>query len=86
MALKDLAPRITADPGIRPGKPVIKDTRMPVEAVAGKMASGMTRDEVAAAYGTAGKDILAALAYAAATVPDWRILTAQVASYMIDIV
>jgi len=63
--MNDIAPRITVDPGVRFGKPVIKGTRVPVDILVGKMAGGMTCDEVAEAYGVAREDVLAALSYAA---------------------
>jgi len=63
--MNDIAPRITVDPGVRFGKPVIKGTRVPVDILVGKMAGGMTCDEVAEAYGVALEDVLAALSYAA---------------------
>ncbi|MEK7476354.1 MAG: DUF433 domain-containing protein [Candidatus Coatesbacteria bacterium] len=74
--MKELAPRITVDPGVRVGKPVIKGTRVPVEVLVGKMAGGMTCDEVAEAYGVAREDVLAALAYAAESISREHILAA----------
>jgi uncharacterized protein (DUF433 family) len=74
--VKDLAPRITVDQAVRFGKPVIKGTRVPVEVLVGKMAGGMTCDEVAEAYGVAREDVLAALAYAAETISREHILAA----------
>ena len=64
MAIK-LAPRIVVDPAIRSGKPVIEGTRVPVELVLGKLAGGMTVQEVAEEYELATEDIRAALGYAA---------------------
>lgn len=63
--MKEIAPRITVDPGVKFGKPVIKGTRTPVEILVGKMAGGMTADAVAEAYGVTREDVLAALDYAA---------------------
>ena len=59
-----LAPRIIVDSEIRFGKPVIEGTRVPVAIVVGKLASGMTSEEVADEYGITRDDVLAALSYA----------------------
>jgi len=67
---KEIAPRITVDPAVKSGRPVIKGTRVPVELVIGKLAGGMTVDEVMREYDVAKKDVLAALDYAAKLVGD----------------
>ena len=61
----EIAPRITIDGRVRFGKPVIKGTRVPVELVLGKLAGGMTIEEVMREYELEREDVLAALAYAA---------------------
>ena len=61
----EIAPRITVDEKIRFGKPVVKGTRVPVDLILGKLAGGMTYDEVMAEYQLAKEDILAVLDYAA---------------------
>ncbi len=61
----EVAPRITMDPKVRFGKPVIKGTRVPVEIVVGKLAGGMSVEEVAREYGITEEDVRAALQYAA---------------------
>lgn len=63
--MKEIAPRIVVDEKIRFGKPVIKGTRVPVELVVGKLAGGMTFEEVMREYDLTQQDILAALNYAA---------------------
>jgi len=60
-----IAPRITVDPQIRFGKPVIEGTRVPVSVVVGAVAAGDSWREIAQEYGIAEEDIRAALAYAA---------------------
>lgn len=60
-----LAPRIVADKDTCFGKPVIDGTRVPVYLVLGKLAGGMTYDEVMREYAIENDDILAVLAYAA---------------------
>lgn len=66
--MAEIAPRISVDEGIRFGKPVIAGTRVPVDLVVGKLAGGMTVDEVAAEYQLERADVLAALRYAAEAV------------------
>ena len=61
----EIAPRIVLDTAVRFGKPVIKGTRVPVELVIGKLAGGMTPNEVQEEYGISGEDVRAALRYAA---------------------
>jgi len=61
----EIAPRITVDEKVRFGKPVVKGTRVPVDLILGKLAGGMTYEEVMVEYDLAREDILAALNYAA---------------------
>lgn len=58
--------RITMDPNINHGKPVIRGLRYPVEVLLELLSSGMTIDEILADYeGLEREDVLAALAFAA---------------------
>lgn len=61
----DLSERITIDPNIHFGKPVIKNTRVPVELIIGKLATGMSYEQITAEYDIDKIDILAALEFAA---------------------
>lgn len=61
----EVAHGITIDEKVRFGKPVIKGTRVPVDLVLGKLAGGMTYEEVMSEYELSKEDILAALDYAA---------------------
>jgi len=61
----EIANRITVNEKVRFGKPVIRGTRVPVDLILGKLAGGMTYDEVMAEYQLAKEDILAILDYAA---------------------
>ena len=61
----ELSPRITVENNVRFGKPVIKGTRVPVDMILGKLAGGMTYDEVMSEYDLVREDILAVLEYAA---------------------
>lgn len=57
--------RVTLDPGVLAGKPVIKGTRLSVEFIVGLLAQGWTEAEVLRNYpGLSREDILACLAYA----------------------
>lgn len=58
--------RITTDPEILVGKPVIKGTRISVELIVGWLANGWTFEQVLESYPhITREDILAALAFAA---------------------
>jgi len=70
----EIAPRITVDPTIRFGKPVVKGTRVPVDLIVGKLATGMTAEQVAKEYEVEREDIMAALSYAANSLSNERIL------------
>lgn len=60
----EIAPGITIDEKVRFGKPVVKGTRVPVDLVLGKLAGGMTYEEVMTEYDLRREDILATLDYA----------------------
>jgi uncharacterized protein (DUF433 family) len=57
--------RITIDPEIMGGKPVIAGSRVPVQVVVGSLAGGSTIEQVCEGYGVTEEDVRAALAYAA---------------------
>ena len=63
----EIAPRVSIDEKIRFGRPVITGTRVPVDLILGKLAGGMTYEEVMAEYEITREDILAVLDYAAKT-------------------
>jgi uncharacterized protein (DUF433 family) len=57
---------IVSNPAILNGKPVIKDTRIPVELILKKLSEGMTTDDVIVAYPHLTREaVLACLAYTA---------------------
>lgn len=57
--------RITLDPKVLAGKPVIRETRLSVEFVIGMMAEGWSDADILANYpGITHEDIIASLAYA----------------------
>jgi uncharacterized protein (DUF433 family) len=69
----EIAPRIVVDKDVRFGKPVVQGSRVPVDLVVGKVAAGMTAEQVADEYGLTREDVLAALAYAAHAVAEEQI-------------
>ncbi len=62
----ELYPGVVSDPQILGGEPVVKGTRVPVSLVLGKLAGGMSIDEVMYEYYLGIEGIRAALGYAAA--------------------
>jgi uncharacterized protein (DUF433 family) len=63
--------RIEADPRIRSGQPTLRGMRITVKDVLGLLAAGMTTEEILSEYPYLEReDILAALEYAAETVPE----------------
>ena len=64
----EIASRISVDEKVRFGRPVITGTRVPVDLILGKLAGGMTYDEIEREYEIALEDILACLDYAAKTI------------------
>lgn len=63
--------RISADPRIMGGVPCIDGTRIPVSAILGYMAAGMTHDEILADFPElTADDLHEALQYAAAAVSE----------------
>lgn len=64
--MSNLLERITIDPQICHGKPVVRGLRYPVEMLLELMSAGMTMDEILADYEDLERDdLLAVLAYAA---------------------
>jgi uncharacterized protein (DUF433 family) len=56
--------RISIDPAVQHGKPVIRGTRVPVARILGSLAGGMTQEQVVDEYGVTTDDIAAALEFA----------------------
>ena len=57
--------KITSNPKVMHGKPVIKGTRVPVDVILGSLVGGMSYEEVEKEYGVKKADIIAAIEYAA---------------------
>lgn len=53
--------RITTNPKIMHGKPVIKGTRVSVDVILGSLVGGMIYEEVEKEYGVKKSDIIAAI-------------------------
>jgi uncharacterized protein (DUF433 family) len=67
-------PRITLDPKVLVGKPVIRDTRLSVEFVIGLMADGWSEAEILTNYlGITHEDVMACLAYARDTLSSEKV-------------
>lgn len=78
MQVVELSPGVVSDPGILGGKPVIKGTRVPVALILGKLAGGMSVDEVRDEYYLTDEGIRAAFGYAAQQVEqDTIVVTRQ---------
>jgi uncharacterized protein (DUF433 family) len=64
--MSELLDRITINPAVRSGKPVINGTRITVSDILEYLASGMSADEIIADFpDLKHEDILATLAFAA---------------------
>lgn len=71
--------RITSDPAILGGKPIVRGTRISVEIILEWMASGATRDDILRKHPhLQAEDIEQALAYAAASVRNEVLVRAEV--------
>ena len=74
-------PRIVSDPAILGGKPCIKGTRISVEMILEWVASGASRDDIVRSYPTlTADDVEEALRYAAQSLANETIVTAEIAS------
>ncbi|MCC6424328.1 MAG: DUF433 domain-containing protein [Phycisphaerales bacterium] len=64
--MNDLSTRITMDPQVCHGQPVVRGLRYPVQMLLDLLSSGMTIEEILADYEDLEReDLLAVLAYAA---------------------
>ncbi|WP_288007966.1 DUF433 domain-containing protein [Thermofilum sp.] len=72
--MEDWKSRITVDPEILAGKPIIKGTRIPVELILDLLANGWTTEEILENYPQLKKeDITAALKYAAQVLKEEKV-------------
>ena len=63
--MREIFPGITVDPKVRFGKPLLTQTRVPVELVVGKIGGGMAIEQVMDEYTLTHEQVLNALRYAA---------------------
>jgi uncharacterized protein (DUF433 family) len=71
MKEETLLERITMDPKVMVGKPVIRGTRLTVQHIVGLLGSGMTGAEIVSEYeGLTHDDIRACLLFASKTLED----------------
>ncbi len=76
MAIMEYKERITTDPNIMLGKPVIKGTRITIELILRKLSEGITIEELLKAYPhLTREDILAALSYSADVISHDELIT-----------
>ena len=66
----DWESRITIDPNVMGGKPVIKGRRLALQYIVGALASGSSIEDVCKTYEITVQDVRAALAYAAYALED----------------
>ena len=66
----DWESRITIDPNVMGGKPVIKGRRLALQYIVGALAAGDSVEEVCRTYEITEEDVRAALAYAAYALED----------------
>lgn len=79
MTEDSLLQRITANPEIFGGKPIIRDMRIPVELILGLLAQGVSFEDVLDDYPDLERqDIQACLAYARAAIAGDRLEAIQV--------
>ena len=77
----DWKDRITSNPQVLLGKPVVRGTRISVELILGWLAQGWSVDDVLEAYPhITREDVLAALAFAAEMLRDDEYIAAYKAS------
>ncbi|MGQ0622138.1 MAG: DUF433 domain-containing protein [Panacagrimonas sp.] len=73
--------RITSDPAVLVGKPVIKGTRISVELILGWLANGWSHEQLLESYPhIMREDILAALAFAAEMLHDEQYIASHKAA------
>lgn len=70
MAGRKIYDQIIVDPKVRFGKPIIAGTRVPIDLIVGKIAGGMSTEEIMREYDLTKQQVLAALSYAAKLVAE----------------
>lgn len=72
--MMNLGERLERRPEVLGGQPVVRGTRVPVRALVGSLAGGMTIEQVCASYRVTDEDVRAALGYAAQVLDEDRAL------------
>lgn len=75
--MKEIAPGIAVDRGVRFGKPVIRGTRVPADLIIKKLAGGMTIEKVMEEYSLGREDVMNALSYAAKLMSEEEVRAAE---------
>ena len=70
--MPEIAPGIEVSPDRCSGRPVIRNTRVPVKTVLDALAAGDTLEQVATDYGITHDDIRNAIAFANTLVDEWE--------------
>jgi len=71
----DYKDRITSDPNVMLGKPIIKGTRITVDLILKKLSEDLTVDQILEAYPHLSReDVLAALSYSAEVISKEEII------------
>jgi uncharacterized protein (DUF433 family) len=65
--MREIAPGITVDRGVRFGKPAIRGTRVPADLIIKRLAGGMTIEKMMEEYSLRREDVLNALSYSRRT-------------------
>jgi len=80
MGTKDLLNRITVNPEILVGKPIIRGLRISVEQILNALAAGVSKDDLLKDYPELeADDIRAVLAYAASVIADEKVYPLETA-------
>jgi len=78
MSEKELLQRITLNPKVMVGKPVIKGTRLTVQYILGLLAEGETAEDIVDEYpGLTQEDIMACLLFATKTLDNTTFMPLQ---------
>jgi len=72
-----ISPRVSVDPEIQSGKPVIEGTRVPVSVIVGAVAAGDSIEVIVREYRVSPEDVRAALSYAAKLLEEETIRAAR---------
>jgi uncharacterized protein (DUF433 family) len=71
-SMMNLGERLERQGAVLGGQPVVRGTRVPVRALVGSLAGGMTIEQVCASYRVTVEDVRAALGYAAQVLDEDR--------------